>query len=87
MLAIIRAVKANAVSDVHRQAYRAAAQDLATRGAACLVVACTELSVLEGRDRSLLSGAGAPVLDTLDVLVDDILARCGVTRRGSYSGQ
>lgn len=81
VLAIIRAVKANAINETHKAAYRAAAAALVERGAACLVVACTELSVLEGRDRSLLSDLGAPVLDTLDVLVDDILARCGVTRR------
>ena len=80
VLAIIRAVKANAVNAAHKQAYRAAARALVDRGAACLVVACTELSVLEGRDRSLLGGLGAPVLDTLDVLVDNILTRCGVGR-------
>jgi aspartate racemase len=81
VLAIIKAVKANAVSEAHKAAYRAAAQVLVTRGAVCLVVACTELSVLEGRDRSLLGGLDAPVLDTLDVLVDDILERCGVAKR------
>ena len=43
--------------------------------AALLVIACTELSVIGGLD-----GLGAPALDTLDVLVDDILARCGVAR-------
>ena len=81
VLATIRAVKANSMSGERRQAYRASASALIERGAASLVVACTELSVLEGRDRSLLDGLGAPVLDTLDVLVDDILTRCGVGRR------
>jgi aspartate racemase len=80
VLAIIRAVKANAVTAPQEKAYRAAAQSLVTEGAACLVVACTELSVLQGRDRRLLGGLDAPVLDTLDVLVDAILARCGVRR-------
>ena len=45
------------------------------------MVACTELSVLAGGGRDGLGGIGAPVLDTLDVLVDDILSRCGVRRK------
>ena len=49
VLAIIRAVKANAVTEGHRQlAYHAAAQGLMTRGAECLVVACTEFRCWKG---------------------------------------
>lgn len=83
VLSIIRAVKAGSVSDAHKQAYRVAADGLVRHGAQCLVIACTELSVLAGRLDDGLAGAGVPVLDTLDVLVDDILARCGVERRSS----
>ncbi len=76
VLAVIKAVKAGGVSDAQMQAYRTAARHLVDRDAGLLVIACTELSVL-----GPLKGIGATCLDTLDVLVDDILARCGVARR------
>lgn len=76
VLAAIKAVKAGRVSEPVMAAYRAAAGRLVGNGAGSLVIACTELSVVGGLD-----GLGAPVMDTLDVLVDDILARCGVERR------
>ncbi|MFV0298195.1 MAG: aspartate/glutamate racemase family protein [Hyphomicrobiaceae bacterium] len=76
VLAIIKAVKAGTVTEANRQAYRAAVRHLVANGAGLLVIACTELSVLGGCD-----GLGAPVMDTLDVLVDDILERCGVRRK------
>jgi aspartate racemase len=75
VLAIIKAVKAGAVRPAQLQAYRSAARALAERGAGLLVIACTELSVI-----GTIDGVAVPCLDTLDVLVDDILARCGVTR-------
>ena len=81
VLAVIKGAKAGYVSPAQKVAYRAAADALIARGAACLVVACTELSVLAGSGDDGLGGAGVTVYDTLDVLVDDILARCGVTRR------
>lgn len=81
VLTIIRAVKANAVTVAQSAAYRRAAAALVARGAECLLVACTELSVLQGRDSRLLAGLGSTPIDTLDVLVDDILMRCGITRR------
>lgn len=82
VLDIIRSVKAGRTTRRQLDDYQSAARALAKRGAARLVVACTELSVLQGRNSSLLDGLGAPVLDTLDVLVDDILQRCRVVRRG-----
>ena len=78
VVAIIRAVKAGSVSDALMRDYRAAARRLVERGAGLLVVACTELSVIAPPD-----GLGVPVLDTLDVLVADILARCGVAPKRS----
>lgn len=83
VLAIIKGVKAGNVSPRQLAAYRAAAQALVPRGASQLVVACTELSVLQGQEPSGLDGTGLPIVDTLDVLVDDILQRCGVRRRGA----
>ncbi|MFM9940682.1 MAG: aspartate/glutamate racemase family protein [Hyphomicrobiaceae bacterium] len=76
VLAVIKAVKAGSVSDAQLAAYRTAARHLIERGAGLLVIACTELSVV-----GPLKGLGAPCLDTLDALVDDILSRCGVARR------
>lgn len=76
VVAVIKAVKAGKVGDAQMAAYRVAAQGLVKRGAGLLVIACTELSVAGGLD-----GLGAPSIDTLDVLVDDILARCGVAKR------
>lgn len=76
VLAAIRAVKASGCSPAEVAAYREAARDLVARGAKVLVIACTELSIVGGID-----GLGAPVLDTLDTLVDDILSRCGITPR------
>lgn len=86
VLTIIKAVKAARVDAPQRAAYRRAAATLVERGAQVLVVACTELSVLNAEDAAGLAGlgvarGGVPVLDTLDVLVDEILARCGVVRR------
>ena len=76
VLALIKAIKAGRPTDAQMLAYRAASEGLVRRGAGMLVIACTELSVAGGLD-----GLGAPWIDTLDVLVDDILDRCGVARR------
>ena len=78
VLTAIRAVKASGVSEAEMTAYRMAARHLVERGAGLLVIACTELSII-----GPLPGVGAPCLDTLDVLVADILARCGVTPRAT----
>lgn len=80
VLATIKAVKAGGVSDSQMKAYRAAARHLVEQGAGLLVIACTELSIVGNLD-----GLGAPAMDTLDVLVADILARCGVTPRGTVA--
>ncbi|HTT98194.1 MAG TPA: amino acid racemase [Rhizomicrobium sp.] len=61
VLEIIRAVKANRVTDAHRRDYASIARALS---ADAYLVACTELSVLGAPP-----GATAPVVDALDVLV------------------
>jgi aspartate racemase len=81
VLDIIKAVKAGGVTPAQTAAYRAAAMGLVARGAGVLVVACTELSILAGSGQDGLETAGVPVLDTLDVLVNDVLDRCGVVRK------
>ena len=69
VLALIRAIKAGQTPDDLVGAYDAAAVRLEQRGAAALLIACTELSFIApprtGR---------APVMDTLDCLVDAVIA-------------
>jgi aspartate racemase len=64
MLAIIRAVKASAITHAHRRDYADIAEALAQAGAEAFLIACTELSVLGAPD-----GVRAPVVDALDELV------------------
>lgn len=71
ILALIRAVKRGQVPPEALEAYREIAGRLVARGADALAIACTELSVVGGLD-----GAGVPVVDTLDVLVEAVLAQC-----------
>jgi len=71
VLRIIRAVKAGDLREGTRAAYRSAALGLAREGADAILVACTELSALGRPDLP-----GTPLFDTLDTLVDEILARC-----------
>lgn len=71
VLRLIRAVKADAVGENDRAGYRAAAEDLVRRGAGALVLACTELSLVEAPRIGAV-----PVLDTLDVLVAAVVERC-----------
>lgn len=73
VLSVIRAVKAGSVADDLGRRYAAAVDRVVARGAGVLVIACTELSALED---GLGSPGRPPVIDTLDVLVDAIVARC-----------
>jgi len=69
MLAAIRAIKADGVGEDARAAVAAAADELTGRGAGLLLVACTEFSMIADR----LTPA-VPVVDTLDILVGEIVA-------------
>ena len=71
VLTVIRAVKAGSVDDDLARRYAAAADRLVARGADVLLIACTELSGLDG----LGTQGRTPVTDTLDVLVEAIVAR------------
>jgi aspartate racemase len=64
LLGVIKAVKAGRHGAEEQKDYVAVARHLRQAGAEALLVACTELSVLEPPD------TGAPVVDTLDVLVE-----------------
>jgi aspartate racemase len=68
MLAIIRAVKAGAVTAQHRRDYAAIARSL--EDADAFLIACTELSVIGPPE-----GIAKPAIDALDVLVAATLAR------------
>ena len=63
---IIRAVKANRITDTHRRTYARIAQSLEVDA---YLIACTELSVLGAPD-----GVNQPVVDALDVLVKATVA-------------
>lgn len=63
LLGVIKAVKASKHGAAEQKNYVAVARHLRQAGAEALLVACTELSVLAPPD------TGAPVVDTLDVLV------------------
>jgi aspartate racemase len=65
LLAVIRAVKAGAVTDAVRRDYAAVADALAAAGAHALLIACTELSVL-----GCPEGCRLPAMDALDALVE-----------------
>lgn len=69
MLAAIREIKANGPMPGARAAVAAAAAELAGRGAGLLFVACSEFSLLATDIE-----APVPVVDTLDLLVGDIVA-------------
>lgn len=70
MLGIIRAVKSATLSEKHRRDYVEIAQALEREGATALLIACTELSVIGPP-----LGVKMPVIDALDVLVNESVAR------------
>jgi aspartate racemase len=63
LMELIRTIKAGGAKSGESQALRAAAENLATDGADCLLIACTELSVVS----SSLSNA-LPVHDAAEIL-------------------
>jgi len=68
MLAAIRAIKADGPTEGARATVAAAAEELAARGAGLLFVACTEFSLIADQ-----LAAPVPVVDTLDILVREIV--------------
>lgn len=70
LLDIIKAVKAGRVTAATHETLSALADELTTAGADCLLIACSELSVISASIRTAL-----PIFDTLQVLTDEIVAR------------
>lgn len=69
LLVAIRRIKSQGVTEPDNAALAEGAQALHQRGAECILVACSEFSLLADAFTSEL-----PVLDSLDVLVDEIVA-------------
>jgi len=69
VLAVIKAVKAGDAGSAQQARIFAAASDLRAQGADALVIACTEISALDGALPDAL-----PALDALDVLAEAIVA-------------
>lgn len=73
VMQLIRDVKARRRIDAQIEAYNSAAKNLEAQGAQCLVIACTELSVLDEKLESAL-----PIYDAADLLVAEIIRRARV---------
>jgi len=78
IMELIRAVKAKSHSEQQLEAYARAAEKLAAQGAECLVIACTELSVIADRVNFLL-----PAYDAADILARAIVREA----QGGAGGQ
>lgn len=70
LMTLITQIKANQHKREHIDVYHDIAKHLYQRSADCLLVACTELSVIGMADDIAL-----PVFDALDILVEEILAQ------------
>ena len=68
MLAAVRRIKADGVSETDKDLLRAAAQECRDAGAVCLLVGCSEFSLIAD-----VAEVGLPVLDSLDVQVEQII--------------
>jgi aspartate racemase len=69
LMALIRAIKAQSVTPEHRAAFGAAAADLEGAGADVLLIACTELSLVDDELET-----GLPVYDAAEILSEAIAA-------------
>ncbi len=68
VMAVIRSIKAKKQTQAQLEAYRQAARGLVEQGAECLIVACTELSLIDD-----LSFSGVPAYDAMDLLAQQII--------------
>jgi aspartate racemase len=68
-LGAIRSIKAHGPTEAARAALKAASEELLARGARVQMVACTEFSLIADA-----VAEGVTAFDTLDALVDEIVA-------------
>ncbi|MGB7242051.1 MAG: aspartate/glutamate racemase family protein, partial [Sulfitobacter sp.] len=76
ILAAIKAIKINGVTPDSIKILQQQADKLAKAGAQCILIGCSEFSLMSGDITSPVR-----LIDTLDVLVDQITAFSGATRR------
>ena len=82
VMAMIRAVKAGDAGVAQQNSLAIIAGELANAGADIVLIACTELSILTNNTAKTV-----PVVDALDVLAEEIVARgCGLTPPDKSSG-
>lgn len=81
LLGIIKAVKAGRAGASDEAALNTVAEELRTKAVDCLVIACTELSVIAACLRSNL-----PVFDTLTILSDEVITRAKEDRAEDGAG-
>lgn len=81
MLSAIQRIKAAGPGDADRATLKSAARELAARGARCILVGCSEFSLI-----SEAAEGAVPVIDTLDVLVDEIVAFAGAKKETRQTG-
>lgn len=74
LLEAISRIKSVGADERSEEVLSAAATDCLDRGAQCLIVGCTEFSLIKG-----CIPRGAPVIDALDVLVDEMVRFSGAT--------
>jgi len=78
VLSIIRKIKAEGLSDDMARELTALGQELETRGASCLLVGCSEFSMLTaGLETDL------PVRDTVDILAAEAIRFSGAVLKGA----
>ena len=78
VLSIIREIKANGLSDDMASAFSALGQELESRGASCLLVGCSEFSMLTRELETEL-----PVRDTVDILAAEVIRFSGAVLKGT----
>lgn len=78
VLSIIREIKANGLSDDMASALLALGQELESRGASCLLVGCSEFSMLTRELETEL-----PVRDTVDILAAEVIRFSGAVLKGT----
>ena len=77
LVAAIVAIKSNGVDSFAENALKDAARDCVDQGTECLVVGCSEFSLIKQA-----AEIGVPVVDTLDLLVNEILRFSGARVKG-----
>ena len=82
LLAIIKAVKAGDTGARVTERFHAVADAMAGDGVTVMLVACTELSVLDPPQ-----AAGVVVLDTLDVLAQAVITTAGAALKTKTSSE